>query len=175
MSDTDACPRTRSRHRWRERRRRAGASVVVCLFASLLGPAGTGSAQAAAEPECAPLALAPFGDPGDAVGKVTVPAQSSACFTVTAASAGLHLVTLDDSQNNAYAQMLDADGAEVDCFDDEYRAEGWCQVPAAGTYTVKVVNSGWVDDEQTELTVVPLGSGTRGCPSRSAPAGTGRR
>ncbi|WP_435800229.1 Tat pathway signal protein [Streptomyces coeruleorubidus] len=171
MSDTDACPRTRPRHRWRVRRGRAGASaVVVSLFASLLSLTGAGSVQAAAEPECAPLALAPFGDPGDAVGKATVPAQSSACFTVTAGSAGLHLVTLDDSQNNAYAQMLDADGAEVDCIDDEYRAEGWCQVPAAGTYTVKVVNSGWVDDEQAELTVVPLGSGTRGC---AEPVGTG--
>ncbi|GAP49429.1 IPT/TIG domain-containing protein [Streptomyces azureus] len=171
MSDTDACPRTRPRRRWRERQGRAGASAVaVSLFASLLGLTGAGSAQAAAEPECAPLALAPFGDPGDAVGKATVPAQSSACFTVTAASAGLHLVTLDDSQNNAYTQMADADGTEVDCFDEEYRAEGWCQVPAAGTYTVKVVNSGWVDDEQTELTVVPLGSGTRGC---AEPVGTG--
>ncbi|MEU1850308.1 IPT/TIG domain-containing protein [Streptomyces sp. NPDC019990] len=130
---------------------------------------GAGSSQAAGQ-ECGPLALAPFGDPGEAVGKATVPAQSSACFTVTAASPGLHLVTLDDSQNNAYAQMLDADGVEVDCFDDEYRAEGWCEVPAAGTYTVKVVNSGWVDEERTELTVVPLGSGTRGC---AGPVGTG--
>ncbi|MEU3887767.1 Tat pathway signal protein [Streptomyces sp. NPDC029041] len=152
------------------RRGRAVASAAaVSLFASLLSLTGVGSAQAA-EAECAPLALAPFGDPGDAVGKATVPAQGSACFTVTATSPGLHRMMLDDSQNNAYAQMLDVDGAAVDCFDDEYRTEGWCEVPAAGTYTVKVVNSGWVDEEKTDLTVVPLGSGTPGC---ADPVGTG--
>ncbi|MDL5202320.1 Tat pathway signal protein [Streptomyces sp. ALI-76-A] len=141
----------------------------MSLLVSLLTLTGAGPAQAA-DPACAPLALAPFGDPGEAVGRATVAAQSSACFTVEATGAGLYLMTLDDSQNNAYAQLLGADGGEVDCYDDEYRAEGWCEVPAAGTYTVKVVNSGWVDDEETRLTVVPLGSATRGC---ADPVGTG--
>ncbi|WP_328413258.1 Tat pathway signal protein [Streptomyces violaceus] len=174
MSSTDACPRPRSRAR---RGRAVASAVAVSLFASLLSLTGAGTAVGAAagvaraaEPECAPLALAPFGDPGDAVGRATVPAQSSACFTVTAGSAGPHLVTLEDSGNNAYAELYDADGAQVDCYADEPRTEGWCQVPAAGTYTLKVVNSGWVDDEKTELTVVPLGSGTRGC---AEPVGTG--
>jgi hypothetical protein len=168
MSEADSCPRPRPGRRAVPL---AALAVLVSLLASLLTVVtGAGPALAADDPECAPLALAPFGDPGDAVGRVTVAAQSSACFTVTATEAGLHLMTLDDSDNNAYAQMFGADGVEIDCFDDEYRSEGWCEVPAAGTYTVKVVNSGWVDDENTELTVVPLGSATRGC---AEPVGTG--
>ncbi|GAA0302717.1 Tat pathway signal protein [Streptomyces turgidiscabies] len=139
--------------------------ALLSLFASLLTLTGASPAVAAgvADEECAPLALASFGDPGDAVGKVTVAAQSSACFTVTAAAAGLYLMSVEDSHNDAYTQMYDADGAEVDCYDEEIWAAGRCQVPAAGTYTVKVVNNGWVDDEQVEVTVVPLGSATSGC------------
>ncbi|MEU0070587.1 IPT/TIG domain-containing protein [Streptomyces sp. NPDC006332] len=168
MSDDDSCPHPRPERRAVPLAALAG---LVALLASLLTfVPGAVPARAADDPECAPLALAPFGDPGDAVGKATVAAQSNACFLVTATGAGLHLMTLDDSQNNAYAQMFAADGTEIDCFDDEYRSEGWCEVPAAGKYTVKVVNSGWVDDENTELTVVPLGSATRGC---ADPVGTG--
>ncbi|MEV6763479.1 Tat pathway signal protein [Streptomyces sp. NPDC051105] len=136
--------------------------LVVALLASLLTLTGAGSARAD-DPVCAPLALAAFGDPGDAVGKATVPAQETACFTVTAPEAGLYMVSLDDSHHEAYTQLAAADGTQVDCYDEEFSEQGRCQVPAAGTYTLTVVNSGWVDPEDAQVTVVPLGSATPGC------------
>ena len=139
--------------------------LALTVLVALLTSTGTGTARAvesaAADAECAPLALAPFGDPGDAVGKATIAAQGSTCFTVTATAAGLHLVSLDDTGNGAYTQVLSADGAQVDCYDEEFSAEGWCDLPSAGIYTVQVVNNGWSDTE-TAVTVVPLGS-TQGC------------
>ncbi|MEU9244984.1 Tat pathway signal protein [Streptomyces sp. NPDC048385] len=136
--------------------------LVVSLLTSLLTLTGAGSARAD-DPVCAPLALAPFGDPGDAVGRATVPARESACFTVTAPAAGLYLVSLDDSHNNAYTEMSAADGTPVDCYDEQFSEQGRCQVPAAGGYTVTVVNSDWADPEDAQVTVVPLGSDTPGC------------
>ncbi|MEU6197795.1 pre-peptidase C-terminal domain-containing protein [Streptomyces sp. NPDC047061] len=136
--------------------------LVVPLLASLFTLTGAGSARAD-DPVCAPLALASFGDPGDAVGRATVPARESACFTVTVPAAGRYLVSLDDSHNNAYTQMSAADGTQVDCYDEQSSEQGRCQVPAAGTYTVTVVNSGWGDPEDAQVTVVPLGSDTSGC------------
>ncbi|WP_322620238.1 IPT/TIG domain-containing protein [Streptomyces acidicola] len=148
-------------------------TLLAALLTSL--PATAGIARAAAPSaapaadadDCAPLALAPFGDPGDAVGKATVPPDGSACFTVTATEPGRHLVSLDDSSNEAYTQMLAEDGTQVDCHDQDFAGGGWCDVPAAGTYTVQVVNNGW-EDASTAVTVVPLGS-TRGC---AEPTGT---
>lgn len=155
MTDADSCPPAR-------RRRAVAFLAAVPLLASLLSLTATGTAQAD-DPVCAPLALASFGDPGDAVGKAAVAPQSSACFTVSAAAAGRYLVSLDDSFNNAYTQMYAEDGTEVDCYDEQFSESGRCDVPAAGTYTVKVVNGGWADTEEASLTVVPLGSGTQGC------------
>ncbi|WP_405671645.1 Tat pathway signal protein [Streptomyces sp. NBC_01530] len=165
MSDADSCPRAR-------RRRAAAFFAAVALLSSLLGLSGAGSAAAAdasvaAEGECATLAVAPFGDPGDAVGRATVAPGASACYTVTAEAPGLYLVPLQDSSNEAYRQVLAADGSQVDCNGDEYATNGMCTLPSAGTYTVKVVNDGWADAE-TAVTVVPLG-GTKGC---ADPAGT---
>ncbi|MDF3142664.1 MULTISPECIES: IPT/TIG domain-containing protein [unclassified Streptomyces] len=159
MSDDDSCPAAR---RGRAAKFAAVFAAVVSLFASTLTLAGA-SPAVAVEAECAPLALASFGDPAGAVGKATVPAQDSACFSVTAPQAGLYRMLLDDSGNNAYAQMYAEDGSQVDCYDEQFSDDGWCQVPAAGTYTVKVVNNGWADPEEAEVTVVPLGSATQGC------------
>lgn len=161
LSDVDFRPSAR------QGRRAVFPAVFVALLslcASLLTLTGASPAVAvdAVDVECAPLALAPFGDPGDAVGRTTVPAQSSTCFTVMIPAAGLYLV-LDDNRVNAYEQLFAADGTEVDCYDERFSEEGRCQVPAAGTYTLKVVNSDWLDGQETSLTVVPLGSDTRGC------------
>ncbi|MFD4502123.1 Tat pathway signal protein [Streptomyces sp. NPDC058457] len=135
--------------------------LVVSLLTSLLTLTGAGSARAD-DPVCAPLALASFGDPGDAVGRATLPVDGSACFTVTAPAAGRYLVSLDDSHVVAYTQMSAADGTQVDCYDEQFSEQGRCQVPAAGTYTVTVVNNGW-ETEDAQVTVVPLGSDTAGC------------
>ncbi|WP_257040831.1 Tat pathway signal protein [Streptomyces sp. TLI_55] len=120
---------------------------------------GTGRASAA-EGECGPVPLASFGDPGNAVVKATIPAEGSACFTVSAPAAGLYLVSLDDT--DAYARLSAPDGSEVDCYEEQFSQQGQCQVPAAGDYTLSVVNGGWAEKE-VSFTVVPLGSGTPGC------------
>jgi len=147
----DACPPA-------GRRRAAVLAVLVALLTSLLSLAGAGPALA--EEECAPVALASFGDPGDAVNKATPPGQGSSCFTLTAPAAGLYLVSDDNS--GTYAQVSAADGTEVDCYDERTGRNGVCEVPAAGTYTLRIVNGGWAD-APTSFTVVPLGAGTAGC------------
>ncbi|MFK0283880.1 Tat pathway signal protein [Streptomyces sp. NPDC090499] len=142
--------------------------LVVSLLTSLLTLTGAGSARAD-DPVCAPLALASFGDPGDAEAQVSAPADGSTCFTLTAEAPGLHLVSLGAGSSNLYPQLYTADGTQLDCYDNAYGVKGWCDLPAAGTYTLKVVNTGW-DTAASTLTVVPLGSATPGC---FDPAGTG--
>ncbi|KOG16118.1 Tat pathway signal protein [Streptomyces viridochromogenes] len=136
-------------------------AALVSLLAALLTMTGASPAVAADE-GCAPLALAPFGDPGDAVGKATVAPESSVCYTVTVGTPGLYLApALDDSGNTMTRQLLAADGSEVDCYGDGYATHGMCAVPAAGTYTLKVLNTDW-QDKATSVTFVPLGS-VEGC------------
>ncbi|MFD5403731.1 Tat pathway signal protein [Streptomyces griseorubiginosus] len=143
-------------------RRRGRVAVLAALFAllaSLLSLTGASPASAADE-ECAPLAVASFGDPGDAVNKADLPGQGSSCFTLTAPAAGLYLVSDDNSET--YAQVSAADGTEVDCYDERSYQSGMCRIPAAGAYTLRILNNGWVD-AQTSFTVVPLGADTAGC------------
>ncbi|WP_223181042.1 Tat pathway signal protein [Streptomyces griseicoloratus] len=153
------------------RRRRPGLmpaafAVVVSLLASLLALTTAGGARAA-EPECAPLALAPFGDPGDAVGKASIARETAACFTVTADAPGLYLVSLDDSNNETFTNLYAADGTEVDCAGDEFATNGMCTLPSSGTYRLEVFNNGW-EDADAVVTMVRLSS-TEGC---AEPVGT---
>ncbi|MDC0772520.1 IPT/TIG domain-containing protein [Streptomyces sp. HD] len=158
MSDDDSCPRAR---RGRRAVLPAVLAAVVPLFASALTVTGAGPAVAADE-ECAPLAVASFGDPGDAVGKASVAPDSSVCYTVTVETPGLYLAPAKDGYGNAMTrQLLAADGSEVDCHGDGYATDGMCAVPAAGTYTLKVRNTEW-EDKATAVTFVPLGS-AKGC------------
>ncbi|MFE9680446.1 Tat pathway signal protein [Streptomyces sp. NPDC006285] len=158
MSDDHSCPPAG--------RGRAGTAAAVfaalaALFATLLTLTGSSPAVAADE-ECAPLALAPFGDPGDAVGKARVAPGSSVCYTVTVETPGLYLAPARDGGGNAMTRrLLAADGSEVDCHGDAYATNDMCAVPAAGTYTLKVLNTEWADADSS-VTLVPLGS-TRGC------------
>ncbi|WP_030784708.1 hypothetical protein [Streptomyces sp. NRRL S-920] len=128
--------------------------ALTALLALLVPFALPATAAHAVEPECAPLALAPFGDPGGAVGRAKVAPDGSACHTFTATEAGPHLIPLDSSNNETYVQV-NAGAEEIDC------TAGTCDLPEAGDYTVRVSNNGW-EDADTAVTVVPLG-GTRGC------------
>ncbi|MDT0485099.1 Tat pathway signal protein [Streptomyces doebereineriae] len=137
-------------------------TALLALLTSLLSLTGAGPTAAAdlADEECAPLALASFGDPGGAVNKATSPSQGSHCFTLTASAAGLYLVS--DDNYDTYAQVSAADGTEVDCYNERSSQSGMCQVPAAGIYTLRIVNNSWAE-AQTSFTVVPLGADTPGC------------
>ncbi|MET8689774.1 Tat pathway signal protein [Streptomyces sp. NPDC004732] len=143
----------------RERRTRRAAHTAALLaltaLLSLFVPSVLPTTAAhATEPECAPLALAPFGDPGTAVGRATVAPDTTACHTFSATEAGLHQISLTSSGNESYTQVY-AGETEINC------KSRVCDLPAAGDYTLKVGNNGW-EDAETAVTVVPL-TGTRGC------------
>ena len=137
-------------------------TVLVALLGSLLTLTTTvGAAPArAVGAECAPLALAPFGDPGDAVARGTLEGGAQACYTVTV-RAGRHQVSLEDARNGAYANVSDVDGGSVECTAPSYGVR-WCDFPAAGAYTVVVDNSGASEATDYQLAVVAL-AGTEGC------------
>ncbi|UYQ62849.1 Tat pathway signal protein [Streptomyces peucetius] len=133
-------------------------TLVLATLVSLLLPATW--AQAADEPApavCAPLKLAPFGDPGDAVASGTLATGAQDCFT-TQAKAGQHLVLL----RAKYDVIVSIDGPDgpLDCYAKNSEA-GSCDVPADGTYTVRVRNDNW-EQSDYRLVVVPL-NGTERC------------
>lgn len=137
--------------------------LVLSLLVALLVPGASRAfadeGDGAADP-CAPLALAGFGDPGDGVGSGTLDAEQSTCFTVTTKAAGLHRVLLGGLPEG-YVQVYDGD-TQIECYDAVWGA-GWCDLPRAAAYTVKVVNDGW-DNANFTVGVFPLGT-TDGCGS----------
>lgn len=114
-------------------------------------------ASAAAE-ECVILPLAPLGDPGDAVGGATVPAQGTSCFTFTAQQTGLHRVLVRGG--DVYAEVLDGETL-LDCHDVVWGA-GWCELPRTGAFTLRVTNQSWSEPAKTSAAVIPLAT-TTGC------------
>ncbi|MGA5701765.1 hypothetical protein [Peterkaempfera bronchialis] len=141
--------------------------LILSVLLSLLLPTGAARAASAATTAaattadtCAALPLAPFGDPGSAVGRPTIPAGESACFTFTADAPGLHRVLLNDQHNGTYAQVLDGE-SQLSCYDTEWGLQGWCRLPRAGVFTLKVVNRGWESEDAT-VAVFPLAA-TAGC------------
>ncbi|MFD0316301.1 FG-GAP-like repeat-containing protein [Streptomyces flavalbus] len=120
------------------------------------GPAAT---AATATEDCATLALAPFGDPGSAVGKATVAADGSACFVFTAEQPGLHRVLTERSATTA--EVFDGE-TPLDCYDPAW-GSGWCVLPRAGAFTLRLTNTSWgTGSREIPVTVTPLAS-TVGC------------
>ncbi|MET7287776.1 Tat pathway signal protein [Streptomyces sp. NPDC005573] len=147
--------------------RLTAVAVLVSLLTSLTALTGAAPARAD-DPQCAPLALAPFGDPGDGAVAASVPADGTVCYTVTTEAPGLHLVSLGDGSSELNAQITASDGTEADCYDNVYAVNGWCDLPAADTYTLTLRNQGWSTAETT-VSVVPLRS-VRGCAERTGTA-----
>ncbi|MFG3037866.1 hypothetical protein ACGFYZ_13245 [Streptomyces sp. NPDC048330] len=104
---------------------------------------------------CPVLPLAPFGDPGDAVGRVTLGPRGSACFTVTVEKPGLHQLRGADS----LSATLSTGGTPVTCPALGYGTP--CDL-AAGTYRLDLVRP---DDHEGEehVTLIPLMAGRPGC------------
>ncbi|MCX4781850.1 hypothetical protein [Streptomyces sp. NBC_01264] len=128
------------------------ASPVRANEAAKRGPAPAGSA---AEP-CTPLALAPLGDPGDAVGSATIEPQGTACFEVVVTKPGLHRLLVSDQYASA---SLNSGGSQVACGDPWDGS--WCEL-VAGTYTLSVYNSFW-EPITNRVSLVPL-TAAPGCP-----------
>ncbi|MFF3840084.1 hypothetical protein [Streptomyces sp. NPDC001930] len=90
---------------------------------------------------CPALALAPLGgDPGDAIGRVTLEPDGTACFTVTVEQPGPHHV-LSDGHGAVTARLYDGE-TPLDCFDPRTYTHNWCRPGHAGTYTLRVTNGG---------------------------------
>ncbi|GAA1265855.1 hypothetical protein GCM10009658_04240 [Planotetraspora silvatica] len=127
--------------------------AVAPAARTAVAPARTAAA------DCPILPTAAFGEADEAVGKAAIPVGGSACFTFTAEQAGLHRVAVDDV-HGAYAQVFDGD-TQVDCYEPTWGA-GWCRLPHAGSYTLKLVNDGVSDMPEAIVSVFPLAA-TAGC------------
>ncbi|MFF3396901.1 hypothetical protein ACFYW6_00030 [Streptomyces sp. NPDC002659] len=137
--------------------------VLLSVLLSTLLPAGaawardiTPTAAVAAGDNCTQLPLTPFGDPGSAAGKATIPGHGGrACFGFTAAKAGLHRVIVGKVSPETYSQVFDGD-TQLNCSQTDRSDAGWCDLPHAGAYTLKVLNQGWQNLIDTAVAVVPL-------------------
>ncbi|MFF9508061.1 hypothetical protein ACF1BU_19850 [Streptomyces sp. NPDC014724] len=152
---------------------RSGAYTALLLTLSVLlsllipataaqayaGAAPAAAAAAPADEDCSVLPLSAFGEAAPAEGAVTVPADGTACLTITADEPGLHKVVLIDSAANTYAHVFDGD-TEIDCYDPEWGA-GWCELPRAGAFTLRLTNN-WPEPSKPTVAVVPLAT-TKGC------------
>ncbi|MEU5398290.1 cell surface protein [Streptomyces sp. NPDC005963] len=121
---------------------------------ALARAAAAGAPNAA---DCSALPLAPFGDPGSALRKVTVPSEGSSCFVFTAEQAGPHHTPLESpgSSGSGYVQVFDGQ--------DQLACElAICDLPRTGAFTLRIVNDTW-DAIEYHVSVVPLGVGTPGC------------
>ncbi|MGW3659882.1 hypothetical protein ACWD6R_31445 [Streptomyces sp. NPDC005151] len=144
--------------------------LALSVLVSLLIPAGAAQAYAGAaapaakaatpaDENCAALPLSAFGEAAPAEGAVTIPANGTVCLTVTAEAPGLHKIVLADSAPNTYAHVFDGE-TEIDCYDPEWGA-GWCELPRAGAFTLRLTNN-WPEPGNPTVAVVPLGT-TKGC------------
>ncbi|MFE7042016.1 hypothetical protein ACFU9X_21990 [Streptomyces atratus] len=145
--------------------------LTLSVLLSLLIPAGTGPAYAAeaapasaaaapADENCDALPLSAFGEAAPAEGTVTIPADGTACLTITAEAPGLHKVVLiGGNAGNTYADVFDGE-TEIDCYDPEWGA-GWCRLPRTGDFTLRLTNN-WPEPSNPTVAVVPLGT-TKGC------------
>ncbi|MFE7580545.1 hypothetical protein ACFU5Y_03140 [Streptomyces gardneri] len=112
------------------------------------------------DPACSALALAPLGDPGDAVGTATVPAENSVCFTVTVKTPGTHRILFTGQQ--IYPSLY-AGETQVSC-ESIGHLQAFCEL-AAGTYTLKLYNGHW-EPAESSASLVPLTATAQGdCPA----------
>ncbi|MFE6668426.1 hypothetical protein ACFVFH_33315, partial [Streptomyces sp. NPDC057697] len=143
--------------------------LALSVLLSLLIPAGAAqaytpaaaadaTADATADEDCAALPLSGFGEAAPAEGRTKVPGYGTACFTITAGAAGLHKVVLAGGAET-YASVFDGD-TEINCYDSEWGA-GWCRLPRAGEFTLRLTNNGFDPSEPT-VAVVPLAT-AEGC------------
>ncbi|GLF95827.1 cell surface protein [Streptomyces yaizuensis] len=153
--DGDAEPRTANSG---TKDKAAGERAARLKASTAKALARAEAAGAPAPADCAPLALSSFGDPGAAVGKVTLPGDGDACFTFTAERTGIHLVQLatPGATGLGYARIHDGE-TPLECGD-----RGGCDLPRTGAFTLRVFNTSW-EPREYHTSVVPVGAGTPGC------------
>ncbi|HEY0699341.1 MAG TPA: hypothetical protein VGD43_16200, partial [Micromonospora sp.] len=109
---------------------------------------------------CLTLPLAPFGDPGTAVGSGTVPGWDGVtCQALSSATAGAVVVRFNEYADQYLNwRLYDADGRKV-C--EEWSDARSCALPTAGSYTLLAQNWDW-QPVSYQLAVARL-DGTEGC------------
>ncbi|MEV0721180.1 hypothetical protein AB0I37_00175 [Micromonospora purpureochromogenes] len=116
---------------------------------------------------CPTVPVAPFGDPGAAVGSGTMPAEDVACHTFVADAAGSVLVRFERSNDqDVWWWLYDTTGREVCTKGDN---EWHCPLPAAGTYTLMLHNRNINPTEMSYQVAVTRLDRNDGC---AAAAGT---
>ncbi|MEE1769677.1 hypothetical protein PUR34_16370 [Streptomyces sp. JV185] len=146
----------------------ATLSLVLSVLLSLLIPASAAqayapaatAADATADEDCTALPLSGFGEAAPAEGRPTIPGDGTVCFTITAGAAGLHkVVVVGGADARTYARVFDGD-TEINCYDPEW-GDGWCRLPRAGEFTLRLTNNAF-DTSKPTVAVVPLAT-TKGC------------
>ncbi|WP_446211795.1 hypothetical protein [Micromonospora sp. IBSANI012] len=105
---------------------------------------------------CPTVPIAPFGDPGAAVGRGSVVERDEvACHSLTSSTPGAVVVRFNRYQDQYLSwRVYDAAGRRI-C--DEYSSARHCALPTAGTYTLLVQNQndfGTVVDYQVAVTAL---------------------
>ncbi|MGW9117175.1 hypothetical protein ACWGRV_11090 [Streptomyces sp. NPDC055663] len=135
------------------------SSLLPASAAQAYAPAAM-SADATADEDCAALPLSGFGEAAPAEGRPTIPGDSTVCFTIAAGAAGLHkVVVVGGADASTYAHVFDGD-TEINCYDSQWGA-GWCRLPRAGEFTLRLTNNAF-DTSKPTVAVVPLAT-TEGC------------
>ncbi|MFE3518659.1 hypothetical protein [Streptomyces sp. NPDC059166] len=110
---------------------------------------------------CTTLAVAPFGDPGDAVASGSVPVGGARCRTVQLPD-GPTRVSLKGGEStggNTSWTLYDAKGQQVCAAADDATCD---TLPEAGTYTLLLENSSDFDPADYSVALVPF-TATTGC------------
>ncbi|MGW0117565.1 hypothetical protein [Streptomyces sp. NPDC003327] len=107
--------------------------------------------SATADP-CPALPLAPLGDPGDAIARVTLEPGAAACFAVVVEKPGVHLLARQASAS-VTAALYDGE-TPVECAGRTH-GNAWCRPSRAGTFTLRVVNTA-TTRTTSAFAVVPL-------------------
>lgn len=116
---------------------------------------------------CAPLKLAPFGDPGDAAVTASVTyTQQYTCAKVHLASAGPIGIRFSDLQQ-LFWTLYDNSGVKV-C--DSYANGRTCPAPAAGDYTLFIQDIGFLGDAHTFTVTAAAQYDNAGCQAATSTA-----
>ncbi|WP_133981547.1 hypothetical protein [Kribbella voronezhensis] len=110
---------------------------------------------------CAPLPLAPFGDPGDAVATGDLALGQMACRTVTA-TAGRHWIQNENSVPDQPAADSEVYGRQGEEACTEGTSRQTCTLAADGTYTILLENRETAAGFTFRLSVLELAKST-GC------------
>ncbi|MFC7219615.1 FG-GAP-like repeat-containing protein [Streptomyces polyrhachis] len=133
--------------------------LAFTVLAALLLPVGAARAQVPVPADCAPLALASFGDPGAAVAEGVLAPGAQHCVRVEL-TAGGYLPRVSATHGEVTTSLANAT-EELGCYASEGLTSDLCMIESGGTYTMIIRNFG-AESESYRVSMVSLAS-TTGC------------